>query len=257
MAMNIVLVGAGNLATNIGKAISRSGHPIVQVYSRTEASAKTLADTLGCTYTISIDDIVEDADLYIIALKDSVLKDVAGLLVKGRESRLFVHTAGSIDMDIMPALRRGVFYPMQTFSKQREVDFREIPIFIEAAHADDRDLLKSLASDISGKVYELNSENRKYLHLAAVFCCNFANHCFRLGEKLLDEHGGMPFEVMLPLIDETARKLHELTPQEAQTGPAVRWDENVIGKQMQLLSDTPDLQHIYELLSKSIHHDKL
>lgn len=255
--MNIVLVGAGNLATNLGRAISRSGNQIVQIYSRTEASAKALADMLGCTYTTSLDELVKSADLYIVALKDSVLKEVSELLVQGRENNLFVHTAGSIDMDIIPASRRGVFYPMQTFSKQREVDFEKIPCFIEAAHDDDRDLLKSLASDISNSVYELTSENRKYLHLAAVFCCNFANHCFRLGEKLLKEHGDIPFEVMLPLVDETARKLHELTPQEAQTGPAVRWDENVISKQMQLLSDTPDLQHIYELLSKSIHHDKL
>lgn len=255
--MNIALVGAGNLATNIGKAFVRARHSVVQVFSRTESSARDLATALGCSYTVSVEDVVDDADLYVIALKDSALGDVAGRLVQGREKCLFVHTAGSIDMDVIPALRRGVLYPMQTFSKAREVDFQAIPCFVEASQATDAALLKSLASEISSKVYELNSENRKFLHLSAVFCCNFANHCFRIGEKLLNEHGGVPFDVMLPLIDETARKLHALSPGEAQTGPAVRWDENVIGMQLGLLSDKPDLQHIYELLSKSIHDDKL
>ena len=102
-------------------------------------------------------------------------------------------------------------------------------------------------------MYEADSEQRKYLHLAAVFCCNFANHCYALSEKLLKENGGLPFDVMLPLIDETARKVHELSPQKAQTGPAVRWDTNVMEKQLQLLKDKPELQDIYNVLSKSIH----
>lgn len=255
--MDIVLIGAGNLATNLGKALRGVGHRIMQVYSRTETSAKALADVLQCAYTNTLEEVSQQADIYIIAVKDTALSEVAGRLQKGREERLFVHTAGSMPMDAIPSVRRGVFYPMQTFSKQQEVDFKVIPCFVEANSDSDLSLLKELAYSVSDVVYELNTENRKYLHLAAVFCCNFANHCFRHGERLLEEHGQIPFSVMLPLIDETARKLHLLSPREAQTGPAVRWDTNVMDKHLQLLSDTPDRQKIYELLSKSIHDDQL
>ncbi len=251
--MRIALIGAGNLATNLGKALKNKGLEVVQVYSRTNESASALADILACPYVTAIDAICCDADLYIVALKDSALAEMAVQIVNRNEGALFVHTAGSMPMDTLPCEHRGVFYPMQTFSKTKEVDFSEIPIFIEAQNEKDLLVLKQLANTLSRSVYELNSENRKYLHLSAVFCCNFANHCFAIGERILKEHGGVPFEVMLPLIDETARKLHSLSPQEGQTGPAVRWDENVIGKQLSLLDDEPVMQEIYKLMSKSIH----
>lgn len=255
--MKVVLIGAGNLATNLGKALFRAGHEIVQVYSRTEASASSLAEVLQCAYTADLHQIVKQADIFIISVKDSALSDVASALQEGREGQLFVHTAGSMPMDILPFERRGVFYPMQTFSKNKEVDFSVIPCFVEAKKEKDAQCLKTLATTISDTVYELDSENRKYLHLSAVFCCNFANHCFSLGAQLLKEHGDIPFNVMLPLIDETASKLYSMSPREAQTGPALRWDENVIAKQIQLLADHPDMQKIYELMSKSIHEEGL
>lgn len=250
----VVLVGAGNLATNLGKAMKKAGIEVMQVYSRTESSARTLADALGCGYTTSLNSIANDADLYVVALKDTALAELASDIVRGREGAMFVHTAGSMPMDTLPCEHRGVLYPMQTFSKIKEVDFNEIPIFVEAYLQEDLEQLKVLSRRISQSVYVLNSEDRKYLHLSAVFCCNFANHCFALGEKLLREHGGVPFEVMLPLIDETARKCHLMSPKEGQTGPAVRWDENVISKQEALLTDSPQMQQIYQLLSKSIHN---
>ena len=255
--MKIVLIGAGNLATNLGKALYRAGHEMVQVYSRTEESARTLADVLNCVYTTDLDAVVRSADVFVISVKDAVLPSVASALQTGREGQLFVHTAGSMPMEILPFERCGVFYPMQTFSKNKEVDFSVIPCFIEAKEKNDLTLLKKLALTISDTVYELDSDNRKYLHLAAVFCCNFANHCFGLGARLLQEHGNIPFNVMLPLIDETAAKLYSMSPREAQTGPAVRWDTNVMDKHLQLLAGTPDLQKIYELFSKSIHDDQL
>ena len=144
--------------------------------------------------------------------------------------------------------RYGVFYPMQTFSKERLVDFAEIPLFIEG----DDPAIRQLAESISRRVYELSTEARKYLHLSAVFACNFVNHCYALSAALLEQHG-LPFDAMLPLIDETARKVHELHPHDAQTGPAVRYDENVIRMQTALLADNPELQQIYELLSLDIH----
>ncbi len=251
--MKIVLIGAGNLATNIGKALAGRGHDLLQVYSRTAESAERLAALLHSDYTTSLSEVKDEADLYLVAVKDSVLADVAEQLAKGHPDRFLVHTAGSMPMETLPTRRRGVLYPMQTFSKEREVDFREIPCFIEASNAEDAEQLRTLAQTLSDKVYEANSEQRKYLHLAAVFCCNFVNHCYALSEKLLKEKGGLPFDVMLPLIDETARKVHELSPRKAQTGPAVRWDTNVMEKQLQLLEDKPELQDIYKALSKSIH----
>lgn len=255
--MRVVLIGAGNLATNLGKALFRAGHDVVQVWSRTEASAKALGEVLKCAYTTDLKEVVRCADVFIVSVKDSVLPSVATSLLEGREGQLVIHTAGSMPMDTLPFDRRGVLYPMQTFSKNKEVDFSVIPCFIEASDKNDSDLLLQLSKTISDTVRELDSENRKYLHLAAVFCCNFANHCFSLGAVLLKRHGDIPFSVMLPLIDETAAKLYSLLPQEAQTGPAVRWDTNVLDKHLQLLADTPDMQKIYELMSKSIHHDQL
>ena len=252
--MRIVLIGAGNLATNLGKALHRAHHEVVQVYSRTEASAKALAWVLNCDYTTDVDDVAVEADVFVIAVKDAVLPSLAQKLMQGREQQLLVHTAGSMPMDVLPTGRRGVFYPMQTFSKDKEVDFSVIPCFIEASHEEDKLLLLQMGKTISDTLYELDGESRKYLHLAAVFCCNFANHCFDLSAQLLKLHGNLPFSVMLPLISETANKLYTMTPRQAQTGPAVRWDTNVIEKQRMLLNDMPDLQRIYELLSQSIHN---
>jgi len=250
--LKLTLIGAGNLATNIGVALAGAGHELLQVYSKTEQSAERLAAMLHCPWTTDLKEVSDGADVYVIAVKDAVLADVAQQLAAEHEDRFLVHTAGSMPMETLPTKRRGVLYPMQTFSKERIVDFRNIPCFVEAANDGDGELLRELAESLSESVYEANSEARKYLHLSAVFCCNFTNHCYALAEKLLQEHGGLPFEVMLPLIDETAKKVHELSPSKAQTGPAVRWDTNVMEKHMQLLKDDPQLVEIYRLLSESV-----
>lgn len=295
--MRIVLIGAGNLATNLGKALLKAGHDIVQVYSRTMASAETLVNTLvrslpsatstalassvdslpsatnlasasavnslrsatthagvlRCLATNDLDSIVMDADLYIFSVKDSALAEVAAHVCKGRERTVFVHTAGSMPMDLFSGLAShyGVVYPMQTFSKAQEVDFSVIPTFIEYNDAVAERSIKALVASITQQVYTLSSADRKYLHLSAVWACNFVNHCYDISAQLLAAHH-IPFSVMLPLIDETARKVHTLSPHEAQTGPAVRYDENVINAQAQLLADSPEWQDLYLRLSKSI-----
>ena len=142
---------------------------------------------------------------------------------------------------------------MQTFSKQREVDFNTVPFFIEASAPAEVELLRMVAVRLSPKVYEVTSGQRRYLHLAAVFACNFANHMYALSSHILEKQG-IPFEVMLPLMDETAGKVHELSPTQAQTGPAVRYDENVISKHLEMLADEESLQELYEKISKSIHN---
>lgn len=148
--------------------------------------------------------------------------------------------------------RYGVFYPLQTFSKSHLVDFHEIPVFVEGSSDEEVHFLKQIASALSRKVLEANSEQRRNLHLAAVFTCNFTNHMYALAEHLLQKHG-LPFDAMLPLIDETARKVHELSPRLAQTGPAVRYDMGVIGKHLDMLADEPEMQQLYRLLSDDIH----
>ena len=230
--MRIVLIGRGRLATNLLAALQQADHEVMSINSRT------------------LEGLPFEADLFIVAVKDSALEEVIRRATKGREQQLFVHTAGSMSMSLFEGhtSRYGVFYPMQTFSKERLVDFTEIPVFIEGADP----AIRQLAESISRRVYELTTEARKYLHLSAVFACNFVNHCYALSAELLEQHG-LPFDVMLPLIDETARKVHELHPHDAQTGPAVRYDENVIRMQSALLAANPELQQIYELLSLDIH----
>ena len=230
--MKVVLIGRGRLATNLLAALQQAGHEVVSINSRT------------------LEGLPLEADAFIVAVKDSALEEVVRRATKGREQQLFLHTAGSMPMSLFEGhtSRYGVFYPMQTFSKERLVDFAEIPVFIEGADP----AIRPLAESISRRVYELSTEARKYLHLSAVFACNFVNHCYALSAELLEQHG-LPFDVMLPLIDETARKVHELHPHDAQTGPAVRYDENVIRMQSALLADNPELQQIYELLSLDIH----
>lgn len=251
--MKIVLIGAGNLATHLGKALHAAGHDMVQVFSRTMQSAETLASLLDAEPLTDMAQVRDDADVYIFSVKDSALEQLVSQLCGG-EKKVLLHTAGSMPMSVFrgKALHYGVLYPMQTFSKQREVDFSIIPCFVEANDEFAQKQIEGLAGQISHRVFQLSSEDRKYLHLSAVFACNFANHCYAASQKLLQQHG-IPFDVMLPLIDETAAKVHGMTPKEAQTGPAVRYDENVIGKQIQLLENQPYFQKIYDCMSKSIH----
>lgn len=255
--MEIVFIGAGNLATQLSLAFQRAGHTVSQIYSRTEESASALALRLGCQCSTSFDEVRTDAQLYVISVRDAALQQVAeglyaSFMTRGFPDAVFVHTAGSMSLDLLPMPRRGVFYPMQTFSKHRNVEFARIPVFVESAT--DEEMLLALASDLSQCVYRLNGSQRKYLHVAAVFACNFTNHMYDLCSRILKEHD-IPFDVMLPLIDETARKIHDISPHEAQTGPAVRYDENVINRHIKMLS-TERMKRIYQILSESIH-DKL
>ena len=242
---HITLIGAGNLATQLGQALVQAGFKIDQVFSRTEKSACELAKKLGAEPLTCLNSLRDAADVYIFS-------------VKGREEKLFLHTAGSMSIDCFKdsVQRYGVFYPMQTFSKTKNVSFENIPIFIEGNSEAVEEDIRTLAESIAKRVIPLSSEKRKYLHLAAVWACNFTNHCYSIASDILSEQG-IPFDVMLPLIDEMTNKIHTMSPLQAQTGPAVRWDQNVIDKQMALMESHPSLQAIYERLSNDIHsHNK-
>ena len=232
--MRVVLIGRGRLATNLQAALQQAGHAVTSINSRT------------------LEGLPQVADVFIISVSDKALRDVVVHATAGREDQLFMHTAGSMPLSIFDGTTRygGVFYPMQTFSKERIVDFSEVPVFLETTDAASLSVARQLAESITRQVYELSSESRRYLHLSAVFACNFVNHCYALSAEVLARQG-IPFDVMLPLIDETARKVHELHPVAAQTGPAVRFDENVIRMQSAMLSGTA--KKVYDLLSLSIH----
>jgi predicted short-subunit dehydrogenase-like oxidoreductase (DUF2520 family) len=253
----VVFIGAGNLATNLGQALVKANVAVTQVYSRTFTSARLLGDILATNYTNELNEVIPDADLYIVSIKDDALmrrvKDITLISPKS----IFVHTAGSIRMDIFEGCiaKYGVFYPMQTFSKEREVDFQQIPIFLEANSDEVFLSLEHLAKRLTQRVYKADSLQRKYLHLSAVFACNFVNHMYAISAELLEKHN-LPFEVMLPLIDETARKVHTISPSEAQTGPAVRYDQKVIAMQKELLADDQNLQELYMCMSQRIHQQK-
>ena len=251
--MKIVFIGAGNLATRLSLAMQRVGMQIGQVYSHTEASARQLATRLGCPWTNDLSALQEDGDLYVFSLKDTVLSDVISKVKPN--NGMWVHTAGSMPMSVFEgyAQRFGVLYPLQTFSKGRNVNFDVIPIFLEANTDKNADYLKNIASALSENVRFMSSEKRRSLHLAAVFACNFTNHIYTLSYKLL-ENESIPADVLLPLIDETVSKIHSMPPAAAQTGPAIRYDENVINKHLAMLDD-PAMQAIYRLLSQSIHKE--
>jgi len=253
---NIVIIGSGNLATRLSLALKDAGNVILQVYSPTEEHAKALAGKIGCEYTTTTDAIRRDAGLYIIAIKDDAIRPTAATLCSRCSDALFVHTAGSVPMDIFKghATKYGVLYPMQTFSKDREVDFSEIPCFIEASSETALATIRQLAESISDHVVEADSEKRKKLHLAAVLACNLTNHCYRLAERVLEAEQ-IDFSLYLPIIRETARKVATMSPKDAQTGPMVRYDKGVMEMQMQMLPDQRT-RDIYRLMAESIHEDK-
>ncbi|GHU68822.1 hypothetical protein FACS189413_06550 [Bacteroidia bacterium] len=249
--MNIVLIGAGNVATHLGCALKEKGFSIAQVYSRTLASAQNLGEKLQTAYTEEIAEIIPNADVYLFSVKDSVLEDIIRQISKNHG--LWIHTAGSISIDVFSGYtdRYGVLYPLQTFSKNRKITFDNIPLFIETHFPEDEKILSEIASQLSGTVVPLSSEKRKQLHLAAVFACNFTNHLYTLSAQILEKQD-LPWNYLIPLIEETALKIKTLHPKEAQTGPAVRNDTNVMNKQLDLLADDAKMQQIYRILSESI-----
>lgn len=252
--MKIVLIGAGNLATHLGASLREAQHEIVQVYSRTERSAQQLAHQLSCSYTTDLHTLHTDADIYIYALKDDIIHQVMQQV--HIPHALHLHTAGSVSLFQADNGNYGVMYPLQTLSKERPINFQEIPICIEANNCDSLHIIRTLALSISDNVHIISSEQRRQLHLAAIYACNFVNCLYTNAEEIM-ENAQLPFELLCPLIQETAAKVKEIRPSNAQTGPAKRGDTKVMQHHLDLLHS--DLQkEIYRLLSKDIHmrHNK-
>ncbi|MGB5371991.1 MAG: DUF2520 domain-containing protein [Flavobacteriaceae bacterium] len=249
--LKVVIIGTGRVAQHLFDAL-RSGTvaKVVQVIGRQSASLKRFDGT--ATHLIG-DGQLAQADVYIIAVSDGAIAEVAQHLKTN--SALVVHTSGGIPVNaISNHDRRGVFYPLQTFSSERAVDFGKVPICIEAKDAKDLKLLHNLASSISSMVYEIDSDQRKQLHLAAVFANNFTNHMYVLAQQICEEND-LPFDMLKPLILETAQKIELESPLLMQTGPAIRHDVSVLQLHAELLGDGTR-GAIYELISKSIQNQK-
>ena len=258
-AVSVVLLGAGRVATHLAPALVQAGCNLVQVWSRTAASARALVEPLGVPYTTELDAVVMGADIYIACVADGALPEVAdGVVRRVGDAPLFLHTAGSVGIELWQrcgAQHYGILYPLQTFSKERTVNMREVSLFVEASDEGAMERIEALACSLSDRVFRADSKRRARLHIAAVFACNFANAMYDAAHRLLAEDD-IPFEVLLPLIDETAAKVHTLTPREAQTGPAVRGDRVVMQRHMEALAEDEQLQQIYSMISNYIAINK-
>lgn len=254
-----VIIGAGNVATNLAFAFYKHISKNIHIHSRTEHSAKKLADKINCTYSYTTANLPENADLYIISVSDDAVSELADnkLLKQKISNNLVVHTAGSIDIKILKPLSSnyGVFYPLQTFSEHKILNFKYIPICIEANSGFNYQNLQKYASQISEDIRNINSEQRKYIHLAAVFANNFSNHFFNIAEKILSEQN-TDFDILHPLIEETFNKIKQNKPSKVQTGPAVRNDKKILKMHLELLKGKPDLQKIYSFVSNNISGTK-
>lgn len=255
--MKIVVLGAGNVATHMSLALKEAGHSIIKVYSRTKVNAEELASRIGCLSTNNIKELPVDADVYLFSIKDDVLSDIAhqvSKIVTNLDS-VFIHTAGSVPLDIFEncSRRYAVLYPMQTFSKKREIDFHKVPCFIESSDEVSLECVSNLARSITNTYKYASSYERTRMHLAAVFACNFTNHCYRLAEQIVEKEG-FDFSLFLPLIEETAHKVSIMSAREAQTGPMVRNDKSVMDYQLGLITNERT-RMLYRLMAESIYED--
>lgn len=248
----IILIGAGNVAHHLAPALLKAGLNLCQIYSRSIESARELGRKTGITYTADLFGIYPDGDIYIFCVSDDVLPSIIKT-IRMPDDALLLHTSGSQPMDVFKSYSKhyGVIYPVQTFSKKRELDFREIPLCVEGNTGPVKERIKKFAEKLSDKIYEIDSVQRKDLHLAAVFACNFPNYLYQVAGKLLEDKG-LSFAMLRPLIFETAHKVMLLNPEEAQTGPAKRGDESIMNMHKNMLKNDKDLLKIYTILSEGI-----
>ena len=253
--MRISLIGAGRVATHLGRVLLKRGHEIVQVYNRNVNHAEALASQISADAVSDITQLNTDIDLAIIAVSDQAISQVIEQLSNVLKDVLIVHTSGSTHLKVLTQhhARSGVFYPLQTFSFEREIAWSETPLFVEASSEQDSQLLNILAGQISQRVYLYSSEQRLSLHLAAVFACNFSNYCYDMAKQVVDAKQ-VDFSLLYPLILETAKKATEHDPRQVQTGPAMRGDQNILNMHQQMLVDSgrEDLQQCYQMMSEQI-----
>ncbi|MVZ65392.1 DUF2520 domain-containing protein [Sphingobacterium sp. DK4209] len=249
--MNIVLIGSGNIATVWGKAFAQLGHNITQVYSHKLANACALANLLSAEGIDELTKLNLEAELYILAVSDSAIPEIVDQLPKQIKG-ILIHCSGASDIAVLNKFEQyGVAYPIQSFSKDVELDFKTIPFGIEANTKQNVDFLTKLFSSLSENVFPCDSEQRLAIHLGAVIVNNFSNALFQMAYELLAQHQ-LPFNLLQPIILETAQKVQNRIPRDVQTGPAVRNDDVTINKHLQFISDNPEWQSIYQQITDLI-----
>jgi predicted short-subunit dehydrogenase-like oxidoreductase (DUF2520 family) len=245
-----VVIGSGNVATHLGRALKLAGVTVRSVYGRNITTVKQLASELDTIAVTDLKDLTTGADLYLIAVKDSAIAEVSAAI--NVKHGMVVHTSGITPMSILQHhTNTGVLYPLQTLTKHSPADLSQLPLLVEANTASGFEDLSKLASAVSANVYAITSEQRQFVHLAAVFANNFTNHLYAIAGQLAHTHH-IPFDLFKPIIAETAAKIKQYDPRSVQTGPAIRNDAATIEKHLALLQQTPELRQIYELMSRSI-----
>lgn len=244
--MTTVIIGSGNVAWHMAKAFKEAGIDLIQLYGRNEQELKKLSLEINVEYSTNQ---LKLADFYLICTSDKAIAEVSKQIPY--EQALVAHTSGSLSRDVLEgSYRKASFYPLQTFSKNRKLDYSKIPLFVDAGWESDNILLTDLAKKISTNVMRINHEQRKQMHLSAVFACNFVNHLYAQAE-IICKQNDISFNYLLPLIEETADKIKTISPKDAQTGPAVRNDQNIIKFQENLIVN-PNQLNIYKILTESI-----
>lgn len=244
----VVLLGAGNVAWHLSKAMSKNGIEILQVYS--PKRAEELAKELQVPFTNNISELNATADMYLLALKDAAYAEIATCFPF--KNKCMVHTSGSVDLSVFEKIsdHRGVLYPFQTFTKGVNLPFEEVPVCVEASDESTRNTLLFFANKLTKVHYSIDSNQRKQLHLAGVFACNFTNAMYTIAKEIVEEKG-MDFSLLLPLIRETARKVELQDPKQVQTGPAVRHDTLIMELHLAMINHI-NIKELYALMSKII-----
>lgn len=249
----ISFIGSGNVATHLAKAFSKSGIVVRQIYSQTCDNSEVLAWQSNSIYTCDLNELDMDVDLFVFAVKDDVIKVLSKYILQKNPLAKVVHTSGSVGLDVFEhAENSGILYPLQSFSKTKKIEISAVPFLITSQNISFKNELISFAKLLSNKVYEYSDEQRKHLHIAAVFVNNFSNHLFSIAQDYCEKHQ-IDYQLLMPLIHETITKIDTILPKHAQTGPAIRRDNEIIENHLTLLKyEDEHLFHIYRLLTDSI-----
>lgn len=249
----ISFIGSGNVATHLAKAFSRKGITIQQIYSQTCDNSEILAWQANSIYICNLDELNLDVDLLIFAVKDEVIKTLSQYILQKNPTVKMVHTSGSVGLDVFEgAANTGILYPLQSFSKSKKIEISEVPFLITSDNEAFKHELIDFAKLLSEKVYEYTDEQRRHLHIAAVFVNNFSNHLFAIAQDYCEKHR-LDYQLLMPLIHETIHKIDTIAPKDAQTGPAIRRDMEIVDKHLKLLRNEDEhLYRIYSLLTDSI-----
>lgn len=246
--LSVVILGTGNLAKHLFNAfVDTDGAQVVQVVGRNRNHLKWFAEKSPVSHDFSS---IMEADVYLIAVKDDAIAEVSQAL--SSKKGVVAHTSGAVPLNAIVTERKGVFYPLQTFTEGKKLDFKSIPLCIEGSSAEVALVLQKLANCLSDNVQQINSDQRKKLHLAAIFVNNFTNYLFGVGEEICSE-SQLSFDLLKPLIKETAEKVQSMSPRAAQTGPARRGDRKSIQEHLKLLKNKNQIA-LYTLCSEAIEH---